>query len=106
MFNLQQFGFLLAMSLLVLGVLTFVLGMIVLLVKGVGGNLRTIATQTAQLAQKGLADDVAGLIGNLSTLVDSLNQMARTATGVGVFLVLVGLVLLGCAYWVARSLLE
>ncbi len=102
--SLEQFGVLLAMCLLVLGVLTFGVGVFLLLFKGAGGNLHTIAAQTTRLAQKGLADDISGLVGNISALVDALNQMSKTATGVGVFLVLIGLLLLTGAYWVMRGL--
>ena len=46
--------------------------------------------QTAKLAQKGLAEDVAGLVGNAANLMDSMNQLTRTTRGVGVVLVLFG----------------
>lgn len=99
-FNVTNFQWVLASCFLVMGVITFSIGVAVLIFRGAGNEVRGIATQTAKLAQKGLAEDVAGLVGNASALLDSLNQLARTATGVGVFLVIVGLLLLAAAYGV------
>jgi hypothetical protein len=63
-----------------------------------GGEVRQIAEQTARLAQKGIAEEIAGLVGNASTLVESLNQLVRTAAGVGVLLMIIGLMLMAAAY--------
>ena len=63
-----------------------------------GKELQTIADQTSKLAQKGITDDVAGLVGNARTLIEALNQMVKTTAGVGIFLVIIGFVLLAAAY--------
>jgi hypothetical protein len=63
-----------------------------------GKELNTIAEQTAKLAQKGITEDVAGLVGNARTLIEALNQMVKTTAGVGIFLILLGFALLGAAY--------
>jgi hypothetical protein len=64
----------------------------------VGDDVRTLATQTAKLAQKGITDDVSGLVGNASTLIDSLNGLTKTSAGLGMFLIFIGLALFGAAY--------
>ncbi len=86
---------------LVLGIILLVIGVIILITRVLGGDVKQIAEQTARLAQKGIAEEIAGLVGNASTLVESLNQLVRTAAGVGVFLIVIGLLLMAAAYGLA-----
>jgi hypothetical protein len=88
-----------AATLFVLGILSVSAGMIILVSKVMGGDLKEITKQSIRLAQKGIAEDVAGLVGNASTLVDAVNQMVRTASGVGIFLVVIGFPLILFAYY-------
>ena len=88
-----------AASLFVLGILSVTAGMIILVSKVMGGDIKEITKQSIRLAQKGIAEDVAGLVGNASTLVDAVNQMVRTASGVGIFLVVIGFPLILLAYY-------
>ncbi len=85
--------------LFVMGVISIGAGVYILISKVVGEDLRTLATETAKLAQKGLADEMSGLVGNASSLVDALNQLVRTTSGVGVFMILTGFVFIGAAYY-------
>jgi len=55
-------------------------------------DIKEIAQETSELAQKGISDDLSGLVGNASSLVDALNQLVRTAAGIGSFLILMGFV--------------
>jgi len=87
--------------LFVLGLLTSVAGILVLALRVPGPELRGLANQTGRLAQKGLAEDVAGLVGNASTLLEAINQMVRTTAGVGVFLTILGLLLMASGTWLA-----
>jgi hypothetical protein len=83
-----------------LGFITIILG-IAILVHGVWGrDLRTLASQTTRLAQKGLAEEVSGLVGNASALLTTINEMVRTSTGIGLYLTLVGIILIGIAFYV------
>ncbi len=93
-----------ASCLFVLGVLCIIAGFIILVTRVAGREMKVIAQQTAQLAQKGLSDEVAGLVGNASSLVEAMNQLVRTAAGVGVFLTLIGLVFIAAAYYLAMQL--
>ena len=81
-------------SVFVIGVITFCAGVFVLLSRTMGRDIRTLANQTNRLAQKGLLDGVAGLVGNASALLDATNQLIRTAAGIGVFLSIVGLIMI------------
>jgi len=88
-----------AATLFVMGILSVTAGMIILISKVMGGDLKEITKQSIRLAQKGIAEDVAGLVGNASSLVDAVNQMVRTASGVGIFLVVIGFPLILFAYY-------
>jgi hypothetical protein len=85
----------------VLGALTFLAGVVILVSGILRKELQELVRQTARVAQKGLADELSGLVGNASTLIVTLNEMARTAAGIGVFLTLLGLVLVAASGWLA-----
>ena len=85
-------------SLFVVGIVALGAGIFILVSRVMGDDLRILATETTRLAKKGLADDMAGLVGNASALIDSLNQLIRTTTGIGLFLVLIGICLGIAAY--------
>jgi predicted membrane-bound dolichyl-phosphate-mannose-protein mannosyltransferase len=87
-----------------MGVISLASGIIVLVFRVSGKDVHTLANQTVRLAQKGIADEVSGLVGNASALLDALNQLVRTTTGVGVFLIVVGFLLFTCAYYLAQTI--
>jgi hypothetical protein len=95
---------LMATLLFFLGILSSITGIIILTTRATGRDVRTLATQTTRLAQKGLAEDVAGLVGNASALLDAINKLVRTTAGVGVFLTIFGLVLMIAASWIALKI--
>ena len=101
MFGLSVNDFLLTLSVtvLVMGILAFVIGIFILAFKVVNNDFNEISSQTAKLVSKGLTDDISGLIGNASSLLESINQMAKTKAGVGMFLLITAFMLLGCAYF-------
>lgn len=96
--------FMTAVSVFSLGLVTFIAGIVVLVYRVAGKQMRTLATQTTRLAQKGVTDDVAGLVGNASSLLDSLNQLIKTTAGIGVFLCFLGLLMVAAAGWLAIQL--
>lgn len=100
MFSMTVNDFILTMAsaLLLCGVIVITVGVITLVSRLMGKELRTIADQTTKLAQKGITEDVSGLVGNARTLIEVLNQMVKTTAGIGAFLVIIGFVLLGAAY--------
>jgi len=106
MFTMSVNDFVLTMAVVVLigGVLTFLAGVIIVIVKVMGGETRTIANQTTKLAQKGMTDDVAGLVGNASVLIDSLNSFVKTSAGLGMFLVLTGILLVACSFGIVMQI--
>ena len=69
-------------------IITRVTGLVVLLPRTMGRDLRAITKQTSQLAQKGLIDDLSGLVGNASALLTATSQMVRTTAGIGILLII------------------
>lgn len=97
---------LIVVALFSLGMITFLGGVLILAFKSSNRDVKTLALQTTRLAQKGIAEDVAGLVGNASTLLEAANQMVRTTAGVGIFLSLLGILLMGSACWLALQILR
>jgi hypothetical protein len=89
-----------------LGMATFTAGILILALRASSSEVRTLAIQATRLAQKGIADDIAGLVGNASDLLDSMNQLVLTIRGVGLFLTFLGLLLMGGSCWAALKLIQ
>lgn len=94
--DLQMF---MLIGMFLLGVITFSAGVIILISGAWGGELRSITSQTTRLVQKGIADEISGLVGNASTLLNTINEMIRTSTGIGVFLTVAGAAMMGLSCW-------
>lgn len=77
-----------------LGLISFITGFIVLLTRVLGKGITQIAKETQKVVQKGITEEIASIIGNASVLIDSLNQMVTTAAGIGVFLMVLGVLLM------------
>ncbi|EKE19347.1 MAG: hypothetical protein ACD_9C00046G0002 [uncultured bacterium] len=100
MFSMTVNDFLLSMAtaLLICGIVMLGIGVYTLIGKLMGKELRTIADQTAKLAQKGITEEISGLVGNARTLIEALNSMVKTTAGIGILLLLLGIILLAAAY--------
>ncbi len=62
-------------------------------------TLRKLSVQSAQVSQKGLGDlALAPTLEAASQLIDAVNQLVRTAVGIGVFLCLMGIGMMVAAY--------
>jgi hypothetical protein len=83
--------------LFITGIFAIASGIFILVAKVAGGDMRTIARQTTALAQKGLTEEVSGLVGNATALIAAVNDLVKTTSGIGIFLVLVGITAIGCA---------
>jgi hypothetical protein len=87
------------LAVFLIGLITFIAGVAILAFRVAGKEVQTLAVQTARLGQKGLAEDIAGLVGNASTLLDALNQLIRTTAGIAVFMAFFGLLTMAVAFW-------
>ena len=102
--NTNEILKIIVVALFAMGSISLACGIFILFKKVMGDELKVIANQTAKLAQKGLAEEVAGLVGNASSLLGALNQLIKTTTGVGVFLTLIGFILMVVAYYLAMQI--
>jgi hypothetical protein len=100
MLSMTVNDFLLSMAtvLLISGIILLGIGVYILVRKLMGKELSTIADQTTKLAQKGITDDVTGLVGNARTLIEALNDMVKTTAGIGILMMLASFVMMGAAY--------
>jgi uncharacterized membrane protein len=87
-----------------LGFITFIVGVFILAYRTTNTDVQSLAVQTTKLVQKGLAEDMAGLVGQTSELMNGMNQMVRTAQGVGIFLIILGILLMAAASWLALQI--
>lgn len=93
-YTAHDFVFIVAASLTMLGVISTGAGLTLLVARASGKAVQTLANQATRLAQKGLAEEISGLVGNASALVEALNQLVRTNAGIGIFLVIFGFVMM------------
>ena len=107
MFQLTANDFVLTLAgiVLFLWVISFIVGLFILAFKITTGDFSKISSQSAKLMSKGLTDDVSDLMGNASSLLESLTQMSKTRAGVGMFLVIVSFVLFIVAYYLVSRIL-
>jgi hypothetical protein len=98
--NLSDLLLTMSASMFFMGLVTFVIGVFILVNRATGKDMRLITTHTSDLVGKGIAEDLAGLIGNASTLLQTMADMVRTAAGVGVFLTVTGVVLMGASLYI------
>ncbi|MBM3145151.1 MAG: hypothetical protein FJ010_09305 [Chloroflexi bacterium] len=101
--NLNPPDILLAMtmSLFLMGSVTFIAGVFILLTRSMGRDVREITAHTRKLAQKGLAQDISGLVGNASALLSAATEMVRTTAGLGVLLLFLGAIQLAASIGLA-----
>jgi hypothetical protein len=105
---LTPYTLLLIMTLILflLGLATFITGILILALRAPGREIQTLATQTTRLAQKGLAQEVSGLVGNASSLMNAVNQLVLTTSGVGAFITILGLLIMGAACFLAFKIFQ
>lgn len=68
-------------------------------------TLRKLSLQSTQVSQKSLGDlALAPTLDAASRLIDAVNQLVRTAVGIGVFLCLMGIGMMVAAYVMVANL--
>jgi len=97
--NSNEILHIIVIALFAMGIISLAAGIFILFKNVLGEELKQIASQTTKLAQKGIAEDVAGLVGNASSLLNALNTLVKTTTGIGVFLTLIGILMMVVAYY-------
>ncbi len=79
-----------ASGLFLIGLVTFATGVAVLVIRSIGQDTRAISKSVVQLTNKGITDEVSGLIGNASALLAATRDLIQTTKGIGVFLIISG----------------
>lgn len=79
-----------ASGLFLIGLITFATGVAVLVIRSIGQDTRIISKSIAQITEKGITDDISGLVGNASSLMTATTNLIQTTKGIGVFLVISG----------------
>ena len=96
--TIPDFLLTLATGSLLMGLICLATGIFLLVARAAGRDVNIIADQTSKLVEKGLADDVSGLVGNAGSLLNALNELVRTTAGIGIFLIVIGIFLLLSSY--------
>lgn len=103
--NGNQIVLIAAIILFIAGIVCLVLSVFILAKQALNKDVERIAEATTNLAEKGITEGVSGLVGNASLLIDSLNELAKSNTGIGVFFVFLSLALFAVAYYIVKPLI-
>ncbi len=95
MSKIDNMIFVFVVTVFFVGMSTFIAGVVVLLTRASNNDLNKIAKQTLYLAQKGVTENISGLVGNAANLLDSMNQLTQSTQGVGVLLMVTGMGMMG-----------
>lgn len=99
-----DFQITMATVLFLLGLIVMGISIFILTRQAVGKDFQTIVKQTTKLAEKGITENIAGLVGNASALINALHDLSKSNTGIGIFMVFLGIALLTTAYFISRNL--
>lgn len=102
--SFQDLQIVISAGVFILGCICVVVGVLVLIARSYSREVRTIAAHTIRLGQKGVAQEITGLVQSAAELIASINQLVRTASGIGVFLISLGLAMIAASYWVIQQI--
>jgi uncharacterized membrane protein len=102
--SFNEIQLLVAAAVFVLGFLLILIGALVMVTRSYSREVRTLAAHTARLGQKGIAQDVTGLVNSATELVASINGLVKTASGIGLFLITLGIAMMAAAYWIIQQI--
>ncbi len=88
----------------IFGCMCFLIGIFILISRGYSREIRSLASHTATIGQKGIANEVTGLVSSASELVIAINQLVRTSSGIGAFLMLIGMAMVGASFWSVQQI--
>jgi TRAP-type uncharacterized transport system fused permease subunit len=89
-----------SVSLFVVGVLSSIAGLWIILAKEYHETMKQLASQSVRISGRAITQDtVAPLIDSASRMVEAINQLIRTAAGVGAFLTVVGVMICVVSFW-------
>lgn len=91
---------LMAAALFFLGMCTLTMGLFVLVTRTMNKDIKNISTTASKMVQKGITDEMTGLVANASALLETVSQLVKTAAGIGIFVTALGLGMMAAAYWI------
>ena len=103
---IDQLRVYMSVTIFIVGLVTFVIGAIILIAGAFGKERANILAQTNRLAQKGLAEEVSGLVGNASTLLGAMNEMITTRNGIGIVMMIIGGILMITGFYLTQIILK
>ncbi len=86
-------------AIFVIGIIAMIAGVLILVFRVMGDDVRQITSESAKLMHKGIAEDISGLVGNTAMLINSLDELVKTTRGVGMLLVALGFVFVLVSYY-------
>jgi sensor histidine kinase YesM len=86
------------------GMLCLLVGILILISRGFSKEMRTLADTSTELGKRAINHDMTSLANSVAEILSTVNQMMKTAAGVGAFLILVGVGLMAAAYWLTSNL--
>ena len=81
--------------LILIGFLSLIFGLIVLVKNALSKDLQEVSAEAAKLARKGLLTDFGSSLQSASFLVNEMTQLIKTARGIGLTLIIIGIILIG-----------
>ncbi len=84
-----------AALLILIGFVSLILGLVVLVKKALSKDLEEVSSEAAKLARKGLLSDMGSSIQSASFLVNEMTELIKTARGIGLTLIIIGILLVG-----------
>ncbi len=79
-----------ASGLFLIGLITFATGVSILVIRSIGKETRAVSKSILHITEKGIADDLSGLVDNASSLMAATSNLIQTTKGIGVFLIISG----------------
>ncbi|RLD00356.1 MAG: hypothetical protein DRI46_07600 [Chloroflexi bacterium] len=79
-----------ASGLFLIGLITFATGVAILVIRSIGKETRAVSKSILHITEKGIADDLSGLVDNASSLMAATSNLIQTTKGIGVFLIVSG----------------
>jgi hypothetical protein len=79
-----------ASGLFLIGLITFATGVAILVIRSIGKETRAVSKSILHITEKGIADDLSGLVDNASALMTATSNLIQTTKGIGVFLIVSG----------------
>ncbi len=87
------------------GLLCLLAGILILIGRSFTREMRTLADTSTELSKRALNHDMTSLAESVTEILSQVNQLMKTAAGVGAFLIVIGVGLMAGAYWLTSGLI-